>query len=133
MPPRDRPLSPGDPGHAELAEELAITEWVEAGAPSPMQMWAELHGKPPVADSTPLTVAGAAAREGVAEKTIRRRLPQLEAMDPTGAYKIGSAWRIVPAALDALREGGPQQPKGTKARSRRASAPTRKSSTRWEV
>jgi excisionase family DNA binding protein len=49
----------------------------------------------------PLTVAEAAERERVSDRTIRRWLPALEAAD--GAWRIGAQWRIDPAALDARR------------------------------
>jgi hypothetical protein len=114
-------------------EEVAIQDWIEAGAPSPMAMWLELQGKPAPPDDQPLTVRQAATREKVSERTIRRRIHELAAMEPPGAYKVGTRWRIVPAGLDALREkpqaGRTKAPKRRRPR-RATSAPA---STRWEV
>ena len=51
---------------------------------------------------TYLTVAQAAHRLAVSEKTIRRRLPALEAAG--AAFRIGSAWRIDPHKLHLIHE-----------------------------
>jgi len=124
---------PVDPAAQHLAEQAAVEDWIEAGAPSPMAMWLRLRGEAPPADDRPLTVAQAAARERVSEKTIRRRLPQLAELDPPGAYKIGTAWRIVPAALDALRAPRGSEPGAGRKRPRRKAPPSRPASTRWEA
>lgn len=75
------------------------------------------------ATAPPLTVAEAARRERVSDRTIRRWLPALEAAD--GAWRIGKQWRIDPAALDTRRAtprpaAEPQRPK----RRRQATKPT---------
>ena len=123
---------------AALEEDHLAETWAkeEGGAPTPMDMWRRLTGMP---DTRPLTIAEAAKRENVHPRTIRRKLPALVAMETPGAYKMGRAWRIVPAALDALhqvpaappeREDAPRRPKrrtGTKKK------PQGGGSTRWEV
>lgn len=114
-------------------EDALIEDWKEAGAPSPMSMWEEVQGKAQPPDDEPLTVAQAAIRENCSTKTIRRRLDDLTAMEPVGAYKIGAAWRIVPAALDALHESPQRSTPPSGRRKRKPTAPTGKPSTRWEV
>ena len=122
---------------AAMEEEEAIGEWIEAGAPSPMTLWRQRQGVAPI-DAQPLTIEQAARRENVSAKTIRRRLPALEAMEPRGAYRVGDGdrapWRIIPAALDDLRgqSTAPEPAKPTRDR-RRAPTPRKRSATRWEV
>lgn len=115
-----------------LTENYAIARWIDSGAPSPMSMWLQSQGMPVPADDRPLTVAQAAAREGVHPKTIRRRLPGLAAMEPAGAYKVGRVWRIVPVGLDALREGSPTKTTTPTRVKRKPKASKRPTSTRWE-
>jgi excisionase family DNA binding protein len=62
--------------------------------------------QPRAAASVPLTVAQAAQRENVSERTIRRWLSELEA--DHGAWRVGTVWRIDPKALDQRRTRGPQ-------------------------
>ena len=66
----------------------------------------------------PLTVAAAADRERVAERTVRRWLPALEAGG--GAWRVGTHWRIDPGALDSRRTES-RRPRPREAR-RRAKA-----------
>src|SRR4051794_36370632 len=87
---------------AALDEQAATEEWIESGAPSLAQLWAERRGQP-VAAERMLTVASAAKRLAVSRKTIYRRLPELEALQPPGAEKVGRVWRIRPDALDTLK------------------------------
>jgi len=63
--------------------------------------------------SRPLTVAGAAQRERVAQRTVRRWLPALEA--DGGAWRVGTHWRIDPKALDHRRTES-RRPRARKAR-----------------
>jgi hypothetical protein len=121
----------GDDGPDPVLEDLAETEdWIAAGAPSLSTLWAERHGVEPT--SPPLTVKQAATAANVSERTIRRRLPELEALDPPGARKIGRIWRIRADALDALAtvRTAEKTVERRRRRSRTASAPT---STRWEA
>jgi hypothetical protein len=120
-----------------MEEEEAIGGWIEAGAPSPMDLWRQMQGVAPV-DARPLTIEQAARRENVSQKTIRRKLRALAAMDPPGAYRVGDGdrapWRIIPAALDALRGRSAAPEPATPARARRKSpAGKKRSATRWEV
>lgn len=120
--------------NAEIeAEDYAITQWIQGGAPSPLALWRQSQGMPSPEDDLPLTVKQAAARLKVHTKTIRRRLPLLTAMDPPGAYKVGAHWRIVPAGLDALHEAAPASPTASPTRRPRARPSTRPTSpdTRW--
>jgi hypothetical protein len=119
-------------GRAYWQEQAAVDGWIDAGAPSPMAMWLELTGRPTPKDDRPLTVDEAAKREGLSTKSIRRRLHDLAAQTPPGAYKVGSTWRIVPAALDGLHELPARAPEPARARSRKP-AVKRTSPTRWEV
>lgn len=57
--------------------------------------------EPVAVPDAPLTVPEAAERERVSERTIRRALPTLAA--DGGAWQLGTAWRIDPAALTAHR------------------------------
>lgn len=111
-------------------EEGEIAAWIAGGAPSPLAMWRRAEGMPEPADDRPLTVREAAERERCSTKTIRRRLPALEAMEPPGAYLIGTRWRIVPAGLDALHER-PARPAAKPARKAKRPPPKRPTSTRW--
>jgi hypothetical protein len=119
-----------------LEEDYLSEQWASGGAPSPLEMWRELHGAREAAE--PLTVKQAAEREKVDPKTIRRKLAALAAMDPPGAWRIGDGdrahWRIVPAALDALRgqSVAPDPARPQRPSSRPAPAPKR-SPTRWEI
>ena len=106
-------------------EDALVLAWIEAGAPSPLQLYLAREGLPSPADRAPLTVAQAATREGVSTKTIRRRLPKLTAMEPAGAWLNGGTWRIDPAGLDALREVPGDVPAPPKAKPGRKSAPRR--------
>ncbi len=125
------PFDRSPEGRAYWKEEIAIQDWIDAGAPSPMAMWLELQGKDAPKDDRPLTVKQAATRENVSDKTIRRWLPRLQAMEPPGAHKVGRTWRIVPAGLDALRE---TPSRSSEQRTKRATRrTTRPSATRWEV
>ncbi len=121
---------------AAMREEQHITRWIEAGAPSPMEMWQELDGVPHE-DTVPLTVEQAAQRMNVSAKWIRRRLPTLEAMQPRGAYRTSEGarapWRIIPAALDRLREQTVEPKPVAPPRGRRKPPPKKRSATRWEV
>jgi len=87
-----------------MDEQMAIEDWIEAGAPSPMEMWRRLRGEPDPANALPLSVKQAAKRENVSLKWIYRRLPLLTTMEPRGAWKMGRVWQIAPAALLALRD-----------------------------
>ena len=79
------------PGNASALD----AHWIDRGAPV----------APTALSAAPLTVAAAAQREQVSERTIRRMLAQLAAEG--GAWKIGASWRIDPGALDARRSQGP--------------------------
>lgn len=79
------------PGSASALD----AHWIDPGAPV----------GPSVVAADPLTVAAAASREQVSERTIRRMLAQLAAEG--GAWKIGATWRIDPGALDRRRSQGP--------------------------
>lgn len=68
----------------------------------------------------PLTVAEAAAQERVDVRTIYRWLTDGDLGE--GAWKVGSAWRIDPAALLARRLQGARP----QSRTPKASAPTRR-------
>jgi hypothetical protein len=97
-------LNTGDDGPDDVLEsEQNVDDWLDAGAPSLGQLWAEKSGEPAPPSQDWLSIKSAAARAGVSEKTIRRRLPDLEALDPAGAWRIGRVWRIRPDALDALK------------------------------
>lgn len=74
-------------GHPDFAEPITTT--VEALPPT----------------LPPLTIAEAATREQVSTRTVHR---WIEAGDLSpGAWKVGTRWRIDPAALDRLRARGP--------------------------
>jgi hypothetical protein len=125
--------------YIEVMREEALTlTWMEAGAPTPMEMWAELQGVK-LPDTVPLTVQQAARRLNVSHKFIRRRLATLEAMDPRGAYRVGEGarapWRIIPAALDRLRDVETVAPKTARPPRGKPKpvAPKKRSATRWEV
>jgi hypothetical protein len=120
-----------------LREEEDVTRWIEAGAPSPLDVWRQLDGVPH-ADTIPLTVAQAADRMNMSEKWVRSRLRRLETMEPRGAYRTSSGsrapWRIIPAALDRLHEQS-VEPKPAAPSRARAETPKgkKRSPTRWEV
>ena len=121
---------------ADEREEQNITRWIEAGAPSPMEMWQQLDGVPHE-DTVPLSVAQAAQRLNISVKSVRRRLPALEAMDPPGAYRTSDStsapWRIIPAALDRLREQTVEPKPAPPPRGRRKPQTKKRSATRWEA
>lgn len=133
-------LNAADRQHYEavMREEMETQRWIEAGAPSMLEMWRQLDGAEPF-DTIPLTVDQAARRLNVKPKTIRRRLPQLTAMDPPGAWRVGKGdrapWRIVPAALDKLKEPEAVEPESAKLPrgNRKPKAQAKRSATRWEV
>jgi hypothetical protein len=131
-------LSAADMQHyiEAMREGQDVTHWIEAGAPSPMDMWRELDGVPHE-DTRPLTIQQAADRENVSVKTIRRRLPALVAMEPPGAYRIGDGdrapWRIIPAALDRGPATVAPEPVKPPRGPRRTPAPRKRSATRWEA
>jgi hypothetical protein len=120
-----------------MRDEDEIARWIEAGAPSSLLMWREIDGveRP---DTVPLTVPQAAARLNLSTKSVRRRLPALAAMEPPGAYRTAdnprAPWRIIPAALDRLREVATVEPMPAPLRGRhKAPATKKRSATRWEV
>jgi hypothetical protein len=120
----------GDSGPDPVLEELAAVEdWIAAGAPALAQLWAERQEVEPPA--RPLTVAQAAQAANVSEQTIRRRLSQLAALEPAGAWRVGRVWRIRPEALDDLKTvRAGEKAVQRRRRSQTAKAPT---STRWQA
>lgn len=95
-------------------DDLYAEARAEGRAPSPSELWADLHGVS--GPDKPLSVAEAAARAGVHHQTIRRRLPALA--DAQLAHKIGGKWLLEPNALDALKKP-PRPSVPTKANRRR--------------
>jgi hypothetical protein len=121
----------GDDGPDPVLEEMAaIEDWIDAGAPSMARLWRERQGADQPARS--LTVKQAAQAANVSERTIRRRLPQLAALEPPGAWHpLGSrVWQIQPEALAALRTVTEGEKVIRRRRSQTAKAPT---STRWQA
>jgi hypothetical protein len=91
-------------GRSASPAPKALTAWLTglASKGKPQAVPEVEVAQPPA--TGPLTVKEAAARERVNERTIRRRLPELEASG--GAWRVGTAWRIDAAALDRLRVEG---------------------------
>lgn len=120
----------GDNGPDPVLEGLAAVEdWIAAGTPTLAQLWAERQGSDPPA--RPLTVSQAAQAANVSERTIRRRLSQLAALEPAGAWRVGRVWRIHPEALDDLKTvRAAEKAVERRRRSQTAKAPT---STRWQA
>ena len=85
-----------------------------AGAAFPLGLTLLARSTAKPATAPPLTVAEAARRERVSDRTIRRWLPALAAAD--GAWRIGTQWRIDPwrsphAVRPRARTAEPQRPK----------------------
>jgi hypothetical protein len=90
--PKARYLNTGDDGPDDALEEAAaIEDWAAAGAPTAAELWARAQG---AFREPPMTVAQAATRAGVSQKTIRRRLAGWKELEPPAAWRAGRAWRI---------------------------------------
>ena len=121
-----------------MRDEDEIARWIEAGAPPPLLMWWQIDGVT-MPETVPLTVNEAATRMNMSAKSVRRRLPALEAMEPRGAYRTDpdnprAPWRIIPAALDRLHEQTVEpKPAPPPRGNRKPQAAVKRSATRWEV
>lgn len=110
---------------AALAEEAEWTRWLEEGQP-------KVSGLAPddaaALAARPLTVALAAKRERVSERTIMRWLKSGELQ----AHKVGREWRIPVEALDRRRvESMKPKPEPTKRRPRKRKAGTVTTGREW--
>ncbi len=97
--PRSGALSPDDPDYAGWVESREVEDWIADGCP-PVEGFEEAseHDRA-ILLARPLTVAQAARREAVSERTIYRWLTTGE----LEAHRAGRGWRIAPDALDARR------------------------------
>jgi excisionase family DNA binding protein len=78
----------------------------------------------------PLTVEQAAARENVSTRTVYRWITS--GVLGNGAWKVGSAWRIDPAVLDA-RRNAPRPAANPKPRRRRPKPTTAPADGGWSL
>jgi hypothetical protein len=90
----------------QAAREDWIHEtWLALDGPSVEDLLQMVAAKEPVKRTDPLSIAQVLDREKISRATFDRWwLPRLLELDPPGAYKIGGAWKVLPRALDELRE-----------------------------
>lgn len=110
--------------------------WMAMNGPTVEELLRMVAFDEPVKRTEPLTIAEACARETVSRSTFDRWwMPRLRELDPPGAFKIGGTWRILPRALDELREERATVRAGRPATTRRTRRPLQAKSTgdAWEL
>ena len=110
--PRARYVNTGD----DVIQDIARTEeWIAQGAPGMAELWERAQG---TFTEPPMTVAQAAKRAGVSEKSIRRRLQIWSDLEPPAAWRVGRTWRISPGALKMMKVA-PARPAAVRSKRRR--------------